>query len=165
MDTQWQAVVITISDRCASGAREDASGPLAVELLSQAGVNVSNSILVSDQDEQIQEAIVSAAQAGAHLVFTTGGTGISPADRTTIATASLLSFEIPGIAEAIRLQGVSKGITSAILSRGLVGVIEAPAQRTLVVNAPGSVGGVKDALQVLLPILQHTLDQLAGGDH
>ena len=94
------------------------------------------------------------------LIITSGGTGISPTDRTATITAAALDYEIPGIAEEIRRQGVAK-VPTAILSRGVAGV----AGRTLVVNLPGSSGGVKDGLAVLAGVVDHALDQLAGGDH
>jgi molybdenum cofactor synthesis domain-containing protein len=96
-----------------------------------------------------------------HLVITSGGTGISPTDVTPQITAELLDYEIPGLAEALRRYGADKGVPTAMLSRGLVGVVA----RTLVVNLPGSSGGVRDGMAVLDGVLGHALDQLAGGDH
>jgi len=93
-------------------------------------------------------------------VLTSGGTGVTPTDRTPEATRGLLDFEIPGIAEAIRAHSRDK-VPAAALSRGLAGV----AGRTLIVNLPGSTGGAKDGLAVLGPLLRHTVDQIHGGDH
>lgn len=103
----------------------------------------------------------SAAVRAPNLVITSGGTGISPTDVTPQITAPLLDYEIPGLAEALRRRGTDAGIPTAALSRGLVGV----AGRTLVINLPGSTGGVKDGIAVLDTVLDHALEQIAGGDH
>ena len=95
------------------------------------------------------------------LVVTTGGTGLTPSDRTPEMTRSIIDREIPGIAEAIRSYGAANGIATAVLSRGLAGL----AGQTLVINVPGSPGGARDALSVLGPILGHALDQIPGSDH
>ena len=107
------------------------------------------------------EAIAAAIDAGARLVVTTGGTGLTPTDRTPEVTRPLLDREVPGIAEAIRAHGASKGVPTAALSRGLAGV----AGDCLVVNLPGSRGGVKDGLAVLEPIVVHAVEQVVGSDH
>jgi molybdenum cofactor synthesis domain-containing protein len=98
---------------------------------------------------------------GARVVLTTGGTGLTPTDRTPEATRPLLDREVPGLAEAIRSAGVAKGVPTAVLSRGLAGV----SGTCLVVNLPGSRGGVKDALAVLEPVLVHAVEQVVGSDH
>ncbi len=163
MSTSARAVVITVSDRCAAGQREDRSGPLAAELLSAGGLEVRGRRLVSDDIEQIQDAVRAAAQE-ADLVFTTGGTGIGPRDVTPEATAGLLACQIPGLADAIRATG-QRQVPAALLSRGLVGLTSREPDAALVVNAPGSPGGVRDAVGALLPVLDHLLDQRRGGDH
>ncbi|HEY3007951.1 MAG TPA: MogA/MoaB family molybdenum cofactor biosynthesis protein [Micromonosporaceae bacterium] len=153
------ARVIVASNRAASGVYADTSGPLLVEGLRQLGCEVPDPIVVPD-GEPVAVALRDAISAGVDVVLTSGGTGITPTDRTPDLTRAVLDYEIPGIAEAIRAYGRDAVPTSA-LSRGLAGV----AGRTLVVNLPGSRGGARDGLAVLGPILGHAVDQLRGGDH
>lgn len=163
LDGPVRGSVITVSDRCASGAREDRSGPLARDLLAAHLVD-AEVVVVPDDVAAIQAAITTAIGSGARVVFTTGGTGVTPRDMTPEATAPLLSCELLGIAEQIRAAGLV--VTPlAGLSRGLVGVTSRGADGALVVNAPGSPGGVRDAIGVVGPLLPHILQQLGGGDH
>ncbi|KGN36507.1 molybdenum cofactor synthesis protein [Knoellia subterranea KCTC 19937] len=154
-----RAVVVTASTRAAQGVYPDRGGALIVETLREWGAEVDDATVVADAD--VEEALSAALAAQPDLLLTTGGTGISPTDATPEATAPLLDRVMPGIAESIRAAGVAGGVPTAMLSRGLAGV----AGRTLIINLPGSTGGVRDALSVLEPVLGHALSQIGGGDH
>ncbi|MGZ5405456.1 MAG: MogA/MoaB family molybdenum cofactor biosynthesis protein [Nocardioides sp.] len=155
-----RAEVVVASNRAAAGVYADETGPLIVEFLQRQGFVVDRPVVVPD-GEPVGEAIRTAADGGARLVLTTGGTGLTPTDQTPEQTRRVIDREIPGIAESIRAAGVAKGIPTAALSRGLAGV----AGTCLVVNLPGSRGGVKDGLGVLEPILLHAVEQVVGSDH
>lgn len=155
-----RAQVITVSDRSSRGEREDTSGPLLAQLLRELGLEVGEPVVVPDEAELVTAALRVAATSY-DLVVTSGGTGLSPRDVTPEATRPLLDREIPGIAEALRSRSADR-VPTSVLSRGLVGTIG----RTLVVNLPGSTGGVRDGVAVLAPVLDHALAQLrGGGDH
>ena len=156
----YLATVVCASNRAASGVYEDTTGPLIVDALRELGFEVAAPVVVPDGDP-VAEAVREAVDAGARVVLTTGGTGLTPTDRTPEVIRPLLDREVPGIAEAIRAYGVSKGVPTAALSRGLAGV----AGDCLVVNLPGSRGGVKDAIAVLEPLLVHAVEQIVGSDH
>lgn len=155
-----RAAVVVASNRAAAGVYADTTGPLIVEFLRELGFAVEEPVVVPDGDP-VGAAIRAAADQGARVVLTTGGTGLTPTDRTPEATRSLLDFEVPGIAEAIRAYGVGQGVPSAVLSRGVAGVVGS----CLVVNLPGSRGGVEDGLAVLRPVLVHAAEQVLGSDH
>ena len=153
------ARVIVASTRAATGVYPDRTGPIIVEWLTGRGYEVPAPVVVPD-GEPVGAALRDAVAARVDVVITTGGTGLSPTDRTPEVTAAVLDFEIPGLADAVRSAGLPK-VPTAILSRGRAGV----AGRTLVVNLPGSTGGVRDGLGVLDGVLEHAVDQLRGGDH
>ena len=157
----WRARVVTVSDRSSRGERPDTGGPLLADLLRGLGLDVGEVVLVPDEVEQVRAALRDAVAQAYDLVVTTGGTGLSPRDVTPEATAPLLDRVVPGLGEALRQRNAQE-VPTSVLSRGLVGTIGT----TLVVNLPGSSGGVRDGVQVLAPVLDHALAQLrGGGDH
>jgi molybdenum cofactor synthesis domain-containing protein len=160
VDAVVKATVVCASNRAAAGIYEDTTGPLIVEALAGLGFEVTGPVVVPD-GEPVAEAVRTAVDEGARAVLTTGGTGLTPTDLTPEVTRPLLDFEVPGIAEAVRAYGVANGVPTAALSRGLAGV----RGRALVVNLPGSRGGVRDGLAVLAPMLVHAVQQIAGSDH
>jgi molybdenum cofactor synthesis domain-containing protein len=153
------AAVLISSTRAATGVYADSTGPIIREWLMARDFAVAEPVVAVDGDP-FAAALAAELTLRPHLVITSGGTGISPTDRTATITAAALDYQIPGIAEEIRRRGVAK-VPTAILSRGVAGV----SGRTLILNLPGSVGGVEDGLAVLDGVLDHALDQIAGGDH
>ena len=155
-----RALAVTVSNRAAAGVYEDRSGPVLADLLRAAGCVVDGPVVVPD-GEPVAAALRDAVAQSYDVVVTTGGTGLTPLDLTPEMTRRVLEREIPGIAEALRAAGAAAGVPAAILSRGVAGV----AGRTLVVNLPGSTGGVRDGMAVLAPVLGHAVSQIQGGDH
>jgi molybdenum cofactor synthesis domain-containing protein len=154
-----RALAITISNRASAGVYEDTSGPVLTDLLAEAGCAVDTQVI--PDGDAVEQALLDGVASGYQVIVTTGGTGLTPSDRTPEMTRKVIDREVPGIAESIRAAGVAAGIPSAMLSRGLAGL----AGEVLIVNLPGSSGGVKDGMQVLTPVLAHAVDQARGGDH
>jgi molybdenum cofactor synthesis domain-containing protein len=158
--TDMRALAVTVSNRAAAGVYEDRSGPVLAGLLRSAGCAVDGPVVVPD-GEPVAAALRDAVSQSYDVVVTTGGTGLTPSDLTPEMTRRVIEREIPGIAEALRAAGAAAGVPAAILSRGVAGV----AGRTLIVNLPGSTGGVRDGMAVLAPVLGHAISQIHGGDH
>ena len=164
MTHRLRATVITVSDEVASGRDDDRGGPLARELLTELGLDVDRRV-VGDDDAQLERALVDAIASGARFVMTCGGTGLGPHDLTSEVVARHLAFQIPGIAEEIRRRG-SEHTPRALVSREVAGVITPETgPRVLVLCAPGSRGGVRDAIGVVGSMVGYIIEQLDGKGH
>lgn len=149
-----RALVVTVSDRVSAGDADDRSGPAAAAMLATAGFEVTSTV-VPDGVESVAGALDEGVAGGYDVIVTTGGTGMSPRDHTPEATRSVIDREAPGLAEAMR--AITFGVNPhGMLSRGVCGI----AGSTLVVNLPGSVRGVEESLEVVLPALPHAVGLL-----
>jgi molybdenum cofactor synthesis domain-containing protein len=157
-----RAAVVTVSDRSSSGSRTDASGPIAVAALREAGFDCADAVVVPDGADSVERALTAEVVAGVKLIITTGGTGVSPRDQTPEGTARVVTRQIPGIAEELRRRGAAEK-PAGMLTRGLAGVVDP--HGVLVVNLPGSPGGVASGMPVVVSVARHVLDQLGGSDH
>jgi molybdenum cofactor synthesis domain-containing protein len=157
--TAREAKVLTVSDGVVEGTREDRSGDALVEVLQNAGYVVVDRRAVADGVDSVAAALQDLCAGFAGLVATTGGTGFGPRDLTPEGTAAVLDRAAPGIAEAIRIASNAGGRGYGMLSRAIAGCRGA----SLIVNCPGSPGGAREAIEVVLPVLDHALDLLAGG--
>jgi len=158
MDAKFTVGVLTVSDKGAQGLRVDESGPVAVELLETQGFSVVRTAVVPDDRRRIAETLKEWADRDClSLIVTSGGTGLSPTDVTPQAMADVIDFSVPGMAEAMRAASLEK-TPHAMISRAMAGV----RNRCLIINLPGSPGGVRDNLSVVLPALRHALSKLGG---
>jgi molybdenum cofactor synthesis domain-containing protein len=155
-----RALAVTVSNRASAGVYADTSGPVLAEMLRSAGYDTDGPVVIPD-GAAVEETLRKAVDDEYDVVVTTGGTGLTPGDLTPEMTRLVIDREIPGIAEAIRAAGVAAGIPNAMLSRGIAGL----ASTTLIVNLPGSAGGVRDGMAVLGNVMNHALEQARGGDH
>ncbi len=158
MDNGLTACILTLSDKGSRGEREDVSGSVARTLIESMGFRVKFYEILPDEKDLISQKLVEYADKyGVDLILTTGGTGLTPRDVTPEATRAVLGREIPGIAEAMRLEGL-KSTPNSMLSRGIAG----QRGKTLIINLPGNPSAVRDGLKVVLPVLKHAIEKIHG---
>lgn len=156
-----KAAILTISDSCCEGTRQDTSGPTIKELLTAQGMEVSYTTILPDNLTQIAEQLKRIADTTkTDIVITTGGTGLGPRDVTPEATLVVCQRLVPGLMEATRAEGYKK-TPNAILSRGYAG----ERNNTLIINLPGSKKAVTECLETILPVLPHAVKMMQGGGH
>jgi molybdenum cofactor synthesis domain-containing protein len=156
----YAAAVITVSDRSSRGEREDASGPIAVAALREAGFACDPPVVIPDGADEVEAAIRAALTDGIRVIVTTGGTGVGPRDETPEGTDRLVTHRIPGIAEELRRRATAEKPTG-MLSRGIAGIVEG----AFVVNLPGAPAAVEAGMPVIVDVAAHVLGQLHGADH
>lgn len=157
--TPYTCGILTLSDKGARGEREDTSGPMLQKLLTEQGFRIKAYQIIPDQQLLIEAILTNwVDEKGIDLIITTGGTGVSPADRTPEATRQVIDLEIPGIAEAMRQASLAK-TRQAVWSRGIAGI----RKRSLIINLPGSEKGARENIEVVLPALVHGLYKIKGG--
>ena len=158
MDDRIKAGVLIISDKGSRGEREDESGEKAAEILKGEGYVISKREIVPDDRQKIVDTIIRwVDHEDLSLILTSGGTGLSPTDVTPQAMLDLIDYQVPGIAEAMRAASLKK-TAHAMLSRAIAGV----RGKCLIINLPGSPGGVRDNLEVVLPAIAHGISKLGG---
>jgi molybdenum cofactor synthesis domain-containing protein len=156
----FNAGIITVSDKGSQGKREDKSGPAIAEMLAGAAIDIKHTLIIPDEVDQIQKAIIQFADVEKlDVILTTGGTGVSPRDLTPDATLKVIDKEVPGMAEAMRYASM-KITPHAMISRAVAGI----RGRSLIINLPGSPKGAKENLAAVLPALQHAIEKIRGDD-